>query len=195
MNEHGITKENLMRTLPDVLRDDLKINALAEVLAEQLVELSEEKEHVIIYARIDELPEDMLDLLAVDFKVDWWDPNYSVDEKRETLKKSWYVHRRLGTVAAVETAISAVYQDTKVEEWFEYGGDPYHFNLLIDVTYENADPAKHRRVLDRVRYYKNLRSHLDNIEYINQGASIEMYAGAAFAGYALVQSAVAQNYG
>lgn len=195
MNDHGVSIENLMRTLPDVLRNDPEMCALAEVLAEQLVKLSEAKERVILYARIDELPEDMLDTLAKDFKVDWWDPNYTIDEKRETLTKSWYVHKRLGTVAAVETAISAIYENTTVEEWFEYTGDPYHFNLLIDVTYENTDKVKHQRVLDRVRFYKNLRSHLDNIEYINQGSTIEMYAGSAFAGCAIVQSAVAQNYG
>ena len=195
MNEYGITKDNLMRTLPDVLRNDPEMCALAEVLADQLVQLTKDKERVIIYARIDELPEDMLDLLAKDFKVDWWDPNYTIDEKRETLKKSWYVHRRLGTVAAVETAISPIYQDTRIEEWFEYGGVPYHFNLLIDLTYDNADPVKHQRVLDRVRFYKNLRSYLDGIEYFNEGGAIQVYAGAAFTGYALVQSAIAQNFG
>ena len=39
----------------------------------------------------------------------------------------------LGTRAAVETAIRAIYPKTEVKEWFEYeGGKPYHFKLFID---------------------------------------------------------------
>ena len=77
----------------------------------------------------------LLDILANDFKVDWWDANYTLEEKRRTLKDSWNVHRRLGTKAAVVLAISAIYPDTQVSEWWEYGGKPYHFKLLIDATY------------------------------------------------------------
>lgn len=73
-----------------------------------------------------------------DFKVDWWDGDYSLEEKRRTLKDSWRVHRMLGTKAAVETAISAIYPNSAVKEWFEYGGRPYYFKLEINATGSRA---------------------------------------------------------
>lgn len=72
----------------------------------------------------------------------------------------------LGTKAAVETAISAIYPDAKVEEWFEYAdGRPHHFRLCIKLAIDDNDIAKRKRVMDRVSYYKNLRSHCDGVEH------------------------------
>ena len=190
---HGISVENLLSSLPDVLRNDEDMLALATSIAEILTEHTSEIGNVSIYSRIDELPEDLLDIMAYDFKVDWWDGNYTLEEKRDTLKNNWRVHKMLGTKAAVETAISAIYPDTEVLEWWEYGGSPYHFRLLIDATYENVDPEKHQRVLERIEFYKNVRSVLDEIEYFANGTS-PAYVGIAFAGCEIVDSAVAQHY-
>ena len=163
---NGLTADNIIRTLPTALQADDSIYALAIAVAEALSARTSEIDGIRIYSRIDELPEGLLDILAHDFKVDWYDPTYlTLAEKRKTLKDSWNVHRALGTKSAVEKAISAIYSDTEVAEWFDYGGLPYHFKLLIDATYENIDPVKHARVLDRVEYYKNLRSVLDGVEY------------------------------
>lgn len=165
-NPHGLTAENLLRALPDVLRNDNGMNALAEAIAGTLSRRPKEIEALMIYARIDALPDALLNLLAFDFKIDWWDAEYTPEEKRKTLKDSWHVHRTLGTKYAVETAISAIYRDTVVQEWFEYGGEPYHFKLLIDATYDPVDPKRHRQVIDRVAYYKNLRSVLDSVDFV-----------------------------
>lgn len=193
-SQHGITAENLMLSLPDILRNDDSMNALASSISNVLANRVSEINSILVYARIDELPGDLLDILAYDFKVDWWDANYTLAEKRATLKESWKVHRMLGTKAAVETAISAIYPDTQVKEWFEYAGDPYHFKLLIDATYENVDPQKHARVLSKVEFYKNLRSVLDEVEYFDTGGTATAYAAAAYVGCSIVDGATAERY-
>lgn len=165
MNKHGLTKENLVATLPPALRTDPSVVALAEALGEVLAVRPAEIERLRIYPAIDTLDESLLDILAHDFKVDWWDPEYSLEEKRRTLKDSWRVHRLLGTRAAVEMAISAIYPHTQVLEWFEYGGEPYHFRLDINITNDHIDSDKQRRVLERLNFYKSLRSHNDGVTY------------------------------
>lgn len=184
MNErYGLTADNLLASLPRVLRDDPNMYALATATAEALAARPAEIGKLRIYSRIDELPEELLDILAYDFKVDWWDGDYSLEEKRRTLKDSWRVHRMLGTKAAVEAAISAIYPQTKVEEWFEYGGKPYYFKLQIDATDQDISSARHRRVLERVNFYKNLRSHLDGIRYVVHPEGVATaFAGASFCG-------------
>ena len=177
MADYDISVANLLRVFPPVLQKDKKMVALAKAAADQLVAVSQKIDLVNIYTRIDELPEDLLDILAYDFKVDWWDPDYTIEEKRQTLKDSWYVHRHLGTKAAVETAISAVFKNSKVEEWFEYGGEPYHFRIAIGVLADGTTTERQDAVLKRVQFYKNLRSHLDGIDYrlVQSGT---FYAGA-----------------
>lgn len=192
----GITKENLLLIMPPALTHDPSIMALATAAAEVLVNRLEEIDRLRLIPNIDGMDESLLDILAYDFKVDWWDSNYTLEEKRRTLKSSWKVHKMLGTKAAVETAISAIYPDTKVSEWFEYGGDPFHFKLLIDATYENVDPERHGRVMERVEFYKNLRSHLDGIEYaaVPDGICVA-YCGVGAAGVALQITTEVDVYG
>ncbi len=182
MNDHGLTKENLAGTLPPALRSDPSVVALSEALAELLAARPAEIDRLLIYPAIDTLDEPLLDILARDFKVDWWDPEYGLEEKRRTLKDSWRVHRLLGTRAAVETAISAIYPHTQVLEWFEYGGEPYHFRLDINITNDTIDSAKQRRVLERMNFYKSLRSHNDGVTYFVKAAKMEATAGMGYAG-------------
>ena len=170
MNDKDGTQANLLRQFPLALQVDKQMQIIATVIAAALAQRWPEAELGILYPAIDRLPEQLLDILAYDFKVDWWDPEYSIEEKRRTLKDSWRVHKTLGTKAAVETAISAIYPRTKVIEWWEYGGEPYHFRLDINITNDTIDSDKQRRVLQRLNYYKNLRSHNDGVTYFVEAA-------------------------
>jgi len=162
----GITKENMLFTLPPALKGDASTEALAEATAEMLADRLTELDRLRIISNIDELDGPVLDILAYDFKVDWWDADYSLAEKRRTLKDSWRVHKTLGTKAAVEAAISAIYPNTKVQEWFEYGGEPYHFKILLDLTGTQWSDDRPRKILERSEHYKSLRSHLEAVEFV-----------------------------
>lgn len=189
MSDFGLTSANLLSALPDALKNDTAMIALGEVISEELANRMDEIDSLAIYANIEAMPADLLDILAVDFKVDWWDADYSEDEKRQTLKDSWAVHRTLGTKGAVETAISAIYPDTKVSEWFEYNGEPFHFKLLIDASYQNVSTDVHQRVLSRVGFYKNLRSVLDGVVYSNvPDGTCQMFGTVALAGLSMEMS-------
>ena len=170
MNNHGLIRETLVATLPAALQKDPSAVALAEAMADLLARRPDEIEQLRIYPVIDRLDARLLDILAYDFKVDWWDADYSLEEKRRTLKDSWRVHKLLGTKAAVEMAISAIYPRTTVLEWWEYGGEPYHFRLDINITNDSIDSVKQRRVLERLEYYKSLRSHNDGVTYFVEAA-------------------------
>ena len=166
----GITGENLLRILPPALTQDPSMVALASAGAEALAARLAEIDRVRTISNIDGLEEAVLDILAHDFKVDWYDPEYSLEEKRRTLKDNWLVHRRLGTKYAVRTALNAVYPETIVQEWFEYGGNPYCFRVVLPAVGE-LTIEKQKRVLSRIQYYKNLRSHLDKIVALVEAAA------------------------
>lgn len=159
--QYGITAENLLFTLPTALKTDPEMNALATVIANELSQYVDNTANVSLYTCIDNLPESLLDILADDFKIDWWDGDYSVEEKRNILKNNWQVHRVIGTKSSVETAMAAIIPGVKVYEWFEYGGDPFHFRLIVDSADEFIDTAKYQRALEKLQYYKNMRSVLE----------------------------------
>lgn len=167
MNEpYALSAENILASLPRVLREDANMHALAASISEALARRVTEIDRVSIYAHIDELPEELLDILARDFKVDWYDFDYTMEQKRKTLKDSFLVYRHLGTKFAVTTALSAIYPINSIQEWYEYGGHPHAFRLTVDATDVPADAERRSRILTLVRFYKNLRSYLDRVEYI-----------------------------
>lgn len=165
MNNSDIYSVDFTRSLPPTLKDDPEINALGRAIAEQLQITARQIRQNIIYARIDELDERTLDILAYDLHVDWYDHSYPIEVKRQTIKDSVKIHRRLGTKYAVETALGAVFPGTRVEEWFEYNGDPYTFRVIINATENGVTAAQQAAVLERVIFYKNLRSHLEAVRF------------------------------
>lgn len=163
-----ITKEAILSTLPVVLAEDEAMLALAEPIAAALAERVPEIDLVRIYTRIDELPESLLDILAYDFHVEWWEYDATLEEKRAVMKKIWYVHRHKGTKGSVETAVGALFPGAAVSEWFDYEGEPYHFRMSVPIkeqqVHSSAQDYK-TRVFFLVNYFKNLRSVLETIYF------------------------------
>ena len=169
MADYGFTAENLMRTLPEVLREDDNMRALAAAIADALSDERARTKAIKMYVRIMTLPEKLLDILAHDFKVDWWDADMTVVQKRRVLAASWAVHRTLGTAGAVKKALSSEFAGAEVREWYEYGGDPYWFKVDIDISDDAyATSARIERAVGRIPVYKNLRSHLEEINLVQR---------------------------
>lgn len=169
---------DFLRTLPLPLQGDERLVALSQIVSNKMHEILATTEENIIYAHIDKLNEDILDILAYDLNVKWYDYEYPLAAKRSILKDAFNVHRYMGTKFAVETALGNVYPGSRVEEWFEYGGDPYMFKVIIGATTEGVSEDRQAAVLERARFYKNLRSHLEAINY-----RIEKLAKVSVAGY------------
>lgn len=171
-NARGLTAENILSALPDVLRRSEKLNALAAAIAKTLAADVAMVDRVRIYNAIDTLPEEIIDGLAYDFKVDWYNYDYSLTTKRALLKSSFDVHRRLGTRAAVVTAVQSVFPYSVVQEWNEYGGKPYCFRIVVNTTDHEDQEILDDGFYRAVTLYKSFRSHLDGIMYRSYSAII-----------------------
>ncbi|MCL1866271.1 MAG: phage tail protein I [Oscillospiraceae bacterium] len=153
---------DLLQILPFFMRGD-EANAALSRAVNRLVNVPGAKiPQLRVWDMIDKLDHENLDELAWELNIEWYDKDLPIESKRETIKAAQRVQATLGTKYAVETALNAIYPDTAVKEWFEYGGDPYTFRIQIKAA---ADAEKQAQVLEQIRFYKNLRSHLDEIVY------------------------------
>lgn len=120
--------------LPRILVKQPWVRALSEAMGmvhEMTMTFADQSQ---IYTGIDYAAEDVLDALAVSWKIDWYDTGYSIEQKRRIIKTSLTVRRTMGTVAAVKAQTEAIYPGTTLEEWFQYDGEPGTFRLHVDVT-------------------------------------------------------------
>ena len=164
MNNTELTSADFTHSLPPPLKNDPNMLAIARAVAEQLRQTAQQIRKNVIYARIDELDEQTLDVLAYDLHVDWYDYSYPVEVKRQTIKDSVKIHRKLGTKYAVETALGAVFPDSEIEEWFEYNGTPHTFRVVLDMTNSHV-PADYFSIEKAVHFYKRLSAHMENMIY------------------------------
>lgn len=189
MND-GLNKDNIMSLLPSVLANDESMNALADAITDQLVEQDSVIDDIRIYTKLDSLSEELCDILARDLDVRWYDYDAPIEEKRKLIKSTFWVHKHLGTVGAVEIAIAAIYDGTSVSEWFQYGGNPYHFRILVDVSKQLFEKKKHASVLERLETFKNKRSVFDGMYYWDPGTQATEYWFTGELGEDLVDSCI-----
>lgn len=172
----NISVQALLDSFPYAMSGSEKIAMLTSLTAEELMELYEGNKILSFYARIDELDENILDALAVDFKIDWWDTENTLAEKRAVFKSCWAVHRKLGTPGAINAAIKPLYENATVSEWYDYGGSPYHYRINLELGSETMNPDKFARIVERAAFYVNLRSVMDEV-FFNTQKNMNHYIG------------------
>lgn len=117
--------------------------------------------------------ENILPWVAWGFSVDDWNDAWEVDIKRNIIKTSLTLHRQKGTIGALKKALSAFnFVDIKIEEWFEYGGDPYFFKVYFDIPYAGFDINILPEIAKVIQNTKNARSHLESFKpYLSSGSA------------------------
>ena len=156
---------SLLDLVPPNLREDVQVQAAATALDAELNAATGSILECLHLPRIDELPERVLDLLAWQWHVDFYEPvGISLETKRKLVKNVIKWHREKGTPAVVEEVANAIYEPSSVVEWFEYGGQPYRFKVRTEeIPQTQAERAIYIRALNSV---KNTRSWLEAIEYV-----------------------------
>lgn len=175
MNDYGLTVENILASLPCVLANDETITALAEGVARLLARQVREIEDISIYPRLDEASEALCDILARDFDVGWYSYDYPLEIKREQIKSTFRMHRKLGTAASVKELVRSVFGQGEVVEWFDYGGEPYHFRIQTDTA---LSAETYNYIYNMIRLVKSVRSRLDSVQIMRNTEAV-MYGGTA----------------
>jgi phage tail P2-like protein len=158
-------------------------SALADVMAR----LGEIQIPVRDIWRADTCPTGALAWLAWTFSVDQWDPAWSDDVKRATIKQAMAVQKIKGTPGAVRLALGALGIGARVLEWNqqEIPGDPFTYRLLLRAGANAASLEAINSAIAIVDRLKSLRSHLELVEIT---AAIE--GGPRVAGFVSVGSEI-----
>ena len=154
---------SLLDIMPENLLADKNVLNAAKAIDEQTQDIAEKIKYAILLARSDELDGKLLDLLAWQWHADFYEASMDLGTKLKLVKKSIAGHRRKGTKAAVEEAVNAVFGEAHVLEWFEYGGEPYHFKIdLLDA--DGITQNKYDSIVRLVETVKNTRSILEGFD-------------------------------
>lgn len=132
-----------------------------------------------IHLSLDYLQESVLDELAIEKNIFWYDSNASIETKVKIIKNAEKVFKYLGTNYAVEQVIEDYFGDGEILEWYDYNGSPYHFKVKtsnLQVTEELA-----QQFTDAVNKVKRLSTRLEEV-VVNFSATVDINYGFALHG-------------
>lgn len=163
--------------LNNAYRYDPEVIAFSYAILQEKRRIMQELAQTRTMSVIDDLPESILDVLAVELRTPYYVDSLSVDAKREIIKKSFLWAARAGTVSAVEELIQAVFGEGDVVEWPDFTEEPREPGTFDIVTSGQLTPDATTFFTRVVKRVKNVRSHIRRI-LIERHEKMQMYAAA-----------------
>jgi phage tail P2-like protein len=157
-----IKNVDMLLLLPFFMRGDEASAALSRAVNKLVNEPGSRVNQLRVWDMVDDLGHAELDELAWELNIDWYNHEMSIEAKRLTIKAAPRIQERRGTKWAVEAAIGAVYPRSTVEEWWEYGGEPFHFRVILDIS-RGHDLPDIPQIKREIEMYKRLSTRLDEI--------------------------------
>lgn len=171
---------DLADLIPPSIASDPQVQAAVQALNGELQSCTAQIQQAVLIARIDELDSSTLDQLAWHYNVLFYDDGGTLTQKRAAIKRAIYWRRIAGTKGAVEEGISALQYKPEVIEWWQFGGEPYTFKVIADVTGQSVSDGIYTQVERVVELTKNTRSHLVGVT-IRSNVEGKIYIAAAVA--------------
>lgn len=159
-----ISDETLINTLPNSINRDANVINIAEAIEEQLHSINSETGYVLLLPRLDELSESLIDELAWQYHVDFYENDAPIEVKRDLVRNAIKWHRRKGTPYAVESVCQTAFRSCSIKEWFDYGANPYHFKIE-DIADNMPDELTVSLIADAIDKTKNVRSWCDGFGF------------------------------
>ncbi|NTU28841.1 phage tail protein [Brevibacillus sp. HB1.1] len=179
-----LTQVKLADIIPQNIRNDPNVAAIAAALDQELQAITSAIELLTPYVHIDQLTSEQVDELAWESHVDFYDTSLTIEQKRGLVRESSQWHRRKGTPWAVEQVVSIIFPGAKVAEWYEYGGDPYHFRVETEQAMtEETDLDRLFRIINAT---KRKSTWLENVT-IKRNIEANLYFGGIISEYKRIE--------
>lgn len=161
----NFSEADLLSVLPEHL-EQVQTEALSAAVKKGLQKLQTYSRAASVYAAIPELPDEVLNLLAIELRTQYYDPEDRRERREKMVEQTlaWYL--RGGTGSVLTEYLGALYQGGRLEEWYHYGGNPYFFKAMIDLDLDDEiETGAGDKIAQRIRAYKNVRSWLEELAF------------------------------
>lgn len=160
-----LQNSQISQILPECLSGQAGVQALSFAINRAIERFVGYCGNISVFAVIDMAPGYVLDMLALDLNTQYYESSLPVGAKRKLIKNTLVWYMSAGTPKAVEELVITVFGKGKIEEWFEYGDDPYYFRIKTDAVMK---PQMMDEFMTMLRYIKNTRSWLRMIEIFRE---------------------------
>lgn len=151
--------------LTDLLHDgSLDTRCLSYALKKAMEQLRDYSERIVIHYNIDKLPEEVLDYLAVEKQLPYYNGDFDIRLKRDLVREglSWYFIA--GTKKGVEDLIQTIFGSGEIKEWFEFDEEEQEKGTFdINIRNEHITEDAVERFAKILKRAKNVSRHLRKV--------------------------------
>lgn len=169
--DKSIYDVTLLELLPENLRNDSDIIAASQAVDQEFQILANSIKKCFTIADIDNASTEVIDHLAAEMNTEFYDQSFDISNKKNLVKNAYVYHYTKGTASAIKKLLHDALGQGEVQEWFQYGGDPYYFKVVTDIT----DPEAIQQLVTAINSVKNARSHLDGFFTSGTHESLRSY--------------------
>ena len=163
-----LVQAELQDLLPEPLKSDVDVIAIFYALRMAIAEVLKYSVNTRMYADIDHVSENILDYMAVEMRLAYYDESFSVEVKRELIKNSYMSYMEAGTKESVEKLVKQIYGYGSVTEWFDFEdgtGVPGMFDIATNARFT---PETFEQMAMTIENVKNESSHLRRIKTVRE---------------------------
>lgn len=180
--------------IPDSLKGDPVVQAMSFAISNMTKKIVDNAKKASVYAVIDSLGEEIVDLLAVELRAKYYGSWLSLEEKKAIVKKTLLWYSRAGTLFTTKELTDFVFEHAKIEEWFQYGGDAFLFRIIVTVISQDISMRTYLEFIKSLREVKNTRSHLEKVIFrYNTKADVRSAAAGMIGNTLKIKARVAQS--
>lgn len=168
---------SILMFIPRFLRNDKKIKNLITAIDTVLKEVLERVSSMKRMQKISEgeLTDAEIELLLWEKHVDYFDKTLTKEQKIKLIQNAERAHLKKGTRSVLETHLKIIFGELQLQEWFEYGAQPFHFQILTDYQITDDILIRLNRTVDE---FQTTRSIFEGVK-INVNLELQLYEGVA----------------
>ena len=158
-----LSEGELLDLLPSQMKNDTDMICLSYAIKCAIERLMVYEKQTMTDNFIDSLPENILDVLAVELRSPYYLQSMDIETKRSIIKNTLIWHTKAGTPSAVSEMITAIFGEGSLVEWFDFTeGEktPGYFDIVTNARMTEDIVNSFMQIIKRV---KNERSHIRRI--------------------------------
>jgi|GEM_PF-2098651 len=165
--------------MPEILAQEPWIQAIDNVTQKRVQQWMDEDPLLQIYVRLRELPEWVIDFMAVNVRAEDYRADDDIETKRDKIALAFWANNIKGTVTATEILANSIFgsEKNRVEEWWDYDDDPGYFQIVI--TDPGASDAQMEKFIGRMDGYKRLSAWLRRFLILITAPAQQLHFGTA----------------
>lgn len=149
--------------LPAEIASDIETQCLSYALQQEHQRLMLQADQTRTLSMIEELPEAILDVLAIELQTPYYQEDMDLETKQNIIKQTLQWHTRAGTPSAVSELVATVFGVGRIVEWFNYEEGPFTPGTFDIETSAQMTPDIVEYFLQVILRVKNTRSHIRRI--------------------------------